>query len=462
MRLLFVTPEIAPYSSATPTAARCGGLPKALRGRGHEVTVVSPLYGSIDANARGLGRRLRKIEGRADGESFSFALYDTRTAAGVTLLFLAQEELFAKATERAVLEPSRDSARAFEGFARAVVDLIRQDDDGFDRVVCHDWATALVPTLAKEAGLTLSTVLEISDVRATGRAGSAIESTLGLTHGFLEAGIRDATRITTVSPSYAVQIAEDPALGPLLTARGRDVSGIVGGVDVARWNPATDAHLFTRFDPMGLAGKLRCKSALQRAHGMPTTNEVPLIAVIGRLDRSEGLDALARITGRLLRNDVQVHVVGDGPPDAELVGVLNEHAERWPDRLSVVADADERAQHRALSAADVVLVPPRQSPAGSLALVAQRYGALPVAARRGAVTDQIVDCDASLRTGNGFLFDDAAGEAGDDAMLAALQRAVGAYADRRAFERLRATALAADHGWDRAAYLYERLYESMG
>jgi len=209
MRLLFVTPELTPYSDLTPTGDTCAALPKALRGRGHEVTVISPLYGFIDPQARGLGRRLKKIEPTVEGEKLAFALYDARTAAGVDLQFLAQEELFAKLDDAPVLDDDDPSnARRFLGFARAVVALIEADEDGFDAVQCHDWGAGLVPTLLKEAGWDVPTVMAFGEPDRLGRFNSAIERKLGLKHGFLEAGVRDASRVVTVSPSQAAAVVE--------------------------------------------------------------------------------------------------------------------------------------------------------------------------------------------------------------------------------------------------------------
>lgn len=464
MRLLFVTPELTPYSRVTPTGDVAAALPKALRGRGHDVTVLTPLYGFIDANARGLGRRLKKIEADLGDATLPFSLYDARTAAGVDLAFLGQEELFAGLEESPLRDTSEENGRRFHAFAAAVVDFVRQADEPYDVVQCHDWGAALVPTLLKEAGLDVKTVVSFGDARDKGRFGTAFERRLSLEDGFLEAGVRDATRLTTASPSYALAMTEPGAcaLSPQLAERGKDLTGIVGGIDVAVWNPATDAHLETRFDPMDLSGKRRCKSALQREVGFPVRDDVPLIAVIGQLEQNSGLDVLARVASRALRNDVQICVVADGGADDELAGVLEEHAERWPDRLAVDVEADTGAVHRTLSAADLVLVEPRLAAGGASQLRAQRYGALPIGPRRGAMRDTVVDCDAKLSTGSGFLYDNEPKDgAPDEAVLGALQRAVAGFSQRKSFERLRFLALSGDHGWDRAAYLYDRLYESI-
>jgi len=477
MRYLFVTPEVSPYSApegggSTPTGDACAALAKALKGRGHEVVVLSPLYGFVDAAGRGLARRLRKVEVELDGEKTPFQVYDGRTAAGIDLLFLGHEELFAHVRE--VPKDSRDlgDGRRFGAFCKGAIQVLQNDEKGFDVVHCHGWQTALVPVLVDLLELEVGTVQTVYDVAQQGLFDREILGQLGLPdrlwdieglefHGqvsFLKGGVLEADRVTTVSPTYAKEITQDGAgLEGVFAQRGSELTGIAFGVDVAVWNPTTDAYLEARYDPMDRAGKRRCKVALQSALELPVRDDVALIAVIGELRARSGLDALARVVSRLMRNDVQIAVLGEGEGDKKLVEVLQEHAKRWPDRLAVRDDLDVAEVHRALGGADCVLVPPNQAPGGNLQLRAHRYGALPIGLRADGVADTVVDCDPELTTGNGFLFD----EASDEALLGALQRAIGGFSRRAGFEKARERALRADHGWERSAYLYERLYSAI-
>jgi len=181
------------------------------------------------------------------------------------------------------------------------------------------------------------------------------------------------------------------------------------------------------------------------------------VSVLGPLHPSAGLDVLARIASRVMRNDMQLVVLAsEEPTDESLVTVLREHSKRWPDRMQVRDEASTALVHRTLAASDCVLVPPGQAPGGSMQMRAHRYGALPIGLRTGSVADTVVDCDAKLETGTGFLFDSTE----DEEVLAAIQRAIGAFANRPAFEKTRLRALRADHSWERSAYLYERLYKA--
>jgi starch synthase len=474
MRLLFVTPEVTPYSGTTPTGDACWALPKALKARGHEVTVLSPLYGFIDPSARSLARRLRKIPITLGEEKHSFEVYDARTAAGVDLLFLGHEQWFRSVKALPTGDDPDDGLR-YGAFCKGAIEVLRSDERGYDVVHCHDWGAGLTPVLVSLHELEVPTVMTVHDVRRQGIFSPDLVTRLGLPPelfsidgiefwgktNLLKGGVLEADRVTTVSPTYAREIAErDGALGleGVFRERGKELSGIAGGVDMAVWNPATDAHLEARFDPMDRTGKRRSKAALQRDVGLPIRDDVPLIGVIGQLHPNSGLDVLARIVGRLMRNDAQVVVVSDAEPsDESLVAVLTEHQGRWPDRLQVRAQATPTLVHRAIAGSDAVLVAPRQAPGGSMQMRAHRYGALPIGLAAGSVADTVVDCDAKLATGTGFLFTSAA----DEAVLAAVQRAIGAYSNRPAFEKVRARAMRADHSWERCAYLHERLYEAM-
>jgi starch synthase len=474
MRLLFVTPEVTPYSGSTPAGDASWALPKALRARGHEVSILSPLYGFIDPAARSLARRLRKVNVDLAAGKRAFEVYDARTPAGIDVLFLGQDELFARCKSLPTGEDPADGVR-FGAFCKAAIEILKGDERGFDVVHCHDWQTALVPVLVSMMDLDIPIVQTVHDVRAQGVFGSDLVTALDLPTrlfaidglefygktNLLKGGVLEADRVTTVSPSYAREIAQEgrgAGLDGVFRERARELSGIAGGVDVAVWNPATDAYLESRFDPMDLAGKRRSKAGFQRDLGLPIRDDVALIVALGPLAPSSGLDAIARIAARLLRNDLQLAVIAEGgESDASLVSVLGEHAQRWADRLVVRADANTSTVHRALAAADAVLVPPNQPPGGSTQMRAHRYGALAIGPRSGSVTDTVVDCDAKLSTGDGFLFDPGS----DDAVLAAIQRAVAGFSKRSTFEKTRARAMRADHSWERCAYLYERLYAAI-
>ena len=468
MDILVVAPEVAPYIGSTGLAEVASALPKALRGLGHRVTVAAPLFRGVDPAARSFARRLTKLEARLEGRTYACELYDGRTPGGVEVSFIGHEEVLRGA---AALESPGD---AQEGvalragvFAGAIVELVRAR--GADVIHAHDWLGALVAHQLAAREVAVPVVLTVHDPSAQGRFDASLAGALGLDDdrgeaarrdgsiGVLAAGLRSASRVTTVSPTFAREITRAPhgaGLEDVFEALGERLSGILNGVDVSVWNPATDAELAARFDPMDLSGKARCKADLQRKFGLPVRRDTPLLGMVASETDEGGFDLFAKAATQVLRNDCQVAVGWVGSEDAELAGVLRELSERWPDRLQVLADTRPSVRHRLISGSDLVLVPSRRQPCGDTQMQAHRYGALPIARRTGGLADTIVDADPKLHTGTGFLFD----RAEPEDLLAAVRRAFAAYDREDAVDAMRRRVMTIDHSWERGARLYERAY----
>lgn len=468
MEILFVTPECAPYSGSSGAAHVCRALPKALRGIGHKVTVVSPLYRGIDPTARSLARRLMKLEVEVEGRTWACEMYDGRTPGGVDLMFIGHEELFRRAES---LEDGDAHAIALRAgvFAKAVALALSKRERKADVIHAHDWLGGLAIVHAARTDVIdgIATLLTVHDFARPGAFERDQLAALGLDEGalpdlelggrlnVLRAALRAAGHVTTVSETYAREVIAEGGAGGLedeLREIGERFTGILDGVDVAVWNPTTDAALPVRFDPIDASGKARCKVAFQRELGLPARTDVPLIGAIGTGARDEGFDLLAKVAIQVLRNDVQLAVQVRG--DDELVSVFRELSERWPDRLQVRDADDEVLTHRILGCSDLLVVPARRAPAGLLQMYAHRYGTLPIARRTGGVADTVVDCDASLATGSGFLYDDPT----PDDLLSAIRRAIAAFSAREAFEALSQRVMRIDHSWERSARLYDRSY----
>jgi starch synthase len=229
----------------------------------------------------------------------------------------------------------------------------------------------------------------------------------------------------------------------------------VNGVDYGVWNPATDSNLPARFDAEDASNKARCKGALRKELGFSLEHDVPIVASVGRVVTQKGSDLVADLVPRLVRGSaVQMVIAGTG--DENLVGKLNAAAQKARGNVVYAGAASEALVHRIFAAADIVLVPSRFEPCGLVQLYAQRYGALPVARATGGLVDTIVDCDAKLETGTGFLFDDAT----TDALYGATQRAIAAYSSPR-WGTLRRRVMRLDRGWERAARQYEQAYKAL-
>ena len=485
MEILFVTTELAPYVKVGGLADVSAALPKTLKSLGHRVTVVMPRYAAFEDSGLLMARRLTPLKLTLGEQTHEVTVYDGRLSSQVELALVDAPGLFDRAGvygEKG--EDYPDNALRFAVLSRAAAELARQragDGAPFDVVHANDWPTALVPKYMKDLGVKTPTVLTIHNVAHQGIFPKDALPALGLTWedftvggiefygsvNLLKQGIISADTVTTVSPTYAkeIQTAEHGhRLDGVLRAKGAAgagvkpgarVLGIVNGVDYGVWNPATDSHLAARFDAEDASNKARCKGALRKELGFPVDPDVPIVASVGRVVSQKGTDLVAEVVPRIARgSDAQIVIAGTG--DAGIVAKLNAAVEKTRGRAVYAGNASEALVHRIFAAADVVLVPSRFEPCGLVQLYAQRYGALPVARATGGLVDTIVDCDAKLETGTGFLFD----EASADALYGAVQRALAAYATPR-WGALRRRVMRLDRGWERAARQYEQTYKAL-
>jgi starch synthase len=482
VEILFVSTELAPFVKVGGLADVAAALPKALRGLGHKVTIVAPRFPEFEAAGLLVARRLTPIAVEMGGKAFEVTVYDGRLPSQVDLVLVDVPGMYDRGGVYGKgNEDYPDNALRFALFSRAAVEIAKARALGgapYDVIHCNDWPAALVPVYKKEATAQVPalaatrTILTIHNVAHQGVFPRDVVPTLGLgwehftieglefygKANVLKLGIVTADAVTTVSPTYAREIAgsQGHGLEGVLAARGATLVGITNGVDNAVWNPATDAALAARYDAEDAANKTRCRGALQRELGLPLDTAAPIVLSVGRLVLQKGTDLVAALIPRLLRaSDAQVVVCGDG--DDALAAALSDAAKKSDGRAAFVRAASEQVVHRAFAAADLVLVPSRFEPCGLVQLYAHRYGALPVARATGGLVDTVVDCDAKLETGTGFLFQ----EDTVDALLGATERGIAAHASQR-WPQLVRRVMRLDRGWERPARQYEQLYRAAG
>ncbi len=340
----------------------------------------------------------------------------------------------------------------------------------------HDWHAALACAyLAAHPADTASTVFTVHNLAYQGLFPPQDFAQLGLplhfmqSHGlefhgqlsFMKAGLKYAKRVTTVSPTYAREIATHEfgcGLDGVVRSRGQDVRGILNGVDGAVWDPARDVELAARYSAGDLAGKRRNKEALQREAGLEVKPGALLLGVVSRLTAQKGLDLVLAAMPALLRHGAQLMVQGSGDPVLEAAFAAAAFAH--PGQVAVRIGYDEGLAHRVIGGADAILVPSRFEPCGLTQLYGLRYGTLPLVRRVGGLADTVVDADeASLRAGRatGFVFD--APTVG--ALEVAVERVVRAHAQPALWQSLMTTAMAQDFSWDGAAKRYLDLYREL-
>jgi starch synthase len=279
--------------------------------------------------------------------------------------------------------------------------------------------------------------------------------------GFLKAGLLFADRITTVSPTYAKEIQSDEegmGLGGLLRGRADDLSGILNGIDISVWNPATDLHIAGLYHSDSLVGRAANKTALQQRMGLAEQPDTFLVGVISRLSWQKGLDLLLENLPMMLADGMQLALLGSG--DADLQDDYREAASAHPGQIGVVIGYDEALAHLIQAGSDALAVPSRFEPCGLTQLCALRYGAIPVVSRVGGLEDTVVDADESAvadGTATGFKF----APVTSDGLAGALRRAHAAYRDKAAWQKIQHAGMTSDVSWRSPARQYAELYREL-
>jgi len=372
----------------------------------------------------------------------------------------------------------RDNMQRFAllGWVAAHLAAGELDPDWLPDVVhAHDWHAGLACAyMAAHPATKAPSVFTIHNLAFQGLFPQADFHLLGLpsrlltSHGvefhsqisFMKAGLKYANRITTVSPTYAAEIATHEfgcGLDGVIRGRGHDVSGILNGVDGDIWDPAKDSGLVARYSNEDLSGKPRCKKALQSEVGLATQPDAPLFGVVSRLTSQKGLDLVLSALPGLLRDGAQLFVQGTGEPvlEAAFLGASRAH----PGQVAVRIGYDEALAHRVIAGCDSILVPSRFEPCGLTQLYGLRYGTLPLVRRVGGLADTVVDAsEDAVRTdrATGFSFEAAT----PAALEGALRRAVEAYRQPQRWRQLMLRAMAQDFSWGGAASGYMALYET--
>jgi starch synthase len=482
MEILFATTELAPQVKVGGLADVSAALTKALRALGHSVTLLAPRYPQFERSGLLVARRLTPLSFTLGTQRYDVTLYDGRLPSQVELVLVDVPGLYDRGGVYGdETSDSAEHAVRFAVLSRTASELAEQRAAAgkpFDIVHCNDWPTALIPLYLAEQKKNCPelahthTVLTLHNVAHQGVFPKETLPSLGLgwdhfsvdsmefygAINVLKGGILAADALTTVSPTYARELltsAGGEKLDGVLRSRASVLTGITNGIDTSVWSPSTDPSLPARYDAEDTLPKTRCRGALQKELGLPLDPSAPLVVNVGRLVAQKGTDLVAAALPRLLRaTDAQYVIAGDG--DSSLIAQLESAVAKSHGRAMFVRAAPEALVHRLFAAADLVLVPSRFEPCGLVQLYAQRYGALPVARATGGILDTVVDCDARLETGTGFLFDDPT----VDALVGAVERALTARL-LPTWQSLVRRVMRLDRGWERPARRYDQLYRPL-
>lgn len=477
MKVLHVGAEIFPLIKTGGLADVMGALPQALMAQGADVRLVLPGLPAIMAGVAQL-RPVCEI-GPVFGAARVRLHLGLLAHSGVPAYVVDAPYLYQRAGNPYLdvdgLEWCDNLQRfGLLGWAAAHLASGELDTDWApDLVHAHDWHAAMCCAyLAAHPGPAVGSVFTVHNLSYQGLFDSSDYHLLGLParfmghnalefHGqlaFMKAGLAYADRVTTVSPTYAREMATEEfgfGLDGLIRSRGEAVSGILNGVDSTVWNPQTDTLIEANYSARALEGKAQCKAALQQALGLVVDAKAPLLIIVSRLTSQKGLDLLLQALPDLIALGAQLAVQGTG--DADLEAALAQAAERHAGRMAVRIAYDEPLAHRMVAGADMILLPSRFEPCGLTQLYGLRYGTVPVVRRVGGLADTVVDATLAAQAdgeATGFVF----GPATPAALSGAVGRAVGLYHRGAPWRALMQRGMAQDFSWDHAAQKYMALY----
>lgn len=477
LKILFVTPEVEPFVKVGGLADMVGALPKELAALGHDVRIVCPAYGSV--KRMGEWRALAEPLGVDVGRAALWArTWETvLPGSAVPVYFLENGDFFGAAEVYDSPWGARaDNDLRFAFLSRGALALCQQLAWTPDVVHCHDWTTGLLPvmlnTTLRDTPLgRAATVFTIHNLEHQGYAPTRVINFARLPWGefhrdqliigggvnLMKTGLFHATKLTTVSPTYAEEI-KTPAggfgLDDVLRFRAGDLVGIVNGIDEVSWDPAGDRTLPANYSAADLAGKAVGKAALQAHFGLEVNPRIPLFGVVSRLAAQKGLDLLADALPHILdRMKVQVVLLGSG--EAALEGTFKWAMHAYPGRFGAHLGFDGRLARLIQAGGDFFLMPSRAEPCGLTQMYAMRYGTLPIVRATGGLVDTVENFVEGQGRGTGFVFHDASAPA----ILHTVGWACATYYDRPAeLAGLQQRAMARDFSWRRSAAEYIQTY----
>lgn len=477
IKVLFATSEVAPLIKTGGLADVSGALPAALRAIGVDVQVLIPGYPKVWAQVDTV-KSVAEFS-NLSGFPASRLFLGTLPNNDVPLLILDCPVLFQRDDgpyQNATGSDWEDNPLRF-GLLSKVAALLGSDNSPLtwipDVVHCNDWQTGLVPAyLHFDQEARARSVMTVHNLAFQGNFAPTTLSTLGLPaesfgvngaefyghFSFLKAGLFYADQLTTVSPTYAQEI-QQAALGfgmqGLLRTRSEDFTGILNGIDIDEWNPASDTHLPAHYKVGKMTGKKVNKAALQAEMGLPVNEDIPLLGVVSRLTHQKGLDLLLEIAPRLSELPAQLVILGSG--DAAMQQTARDLAAQYPDHIAVKIGFSEALSHQIEAGADLFIMPSRFEPCGLNQFYSQRYGTPPVVHATGGLADSVVDCTPETLkdgTASGFVFSGMTAEN----LYQTIVRAITVYQDNRKWQALRKFCMSKDFRWETSAEVYRQVY----
>lgn len=472
LKILIVSPEVAPFAKTGGLADVAGSLPKALAALGHDVRVALPRYKQI-AGVQYLTDLPVEMDGHVETAIIRQSALETKAGVQIPVYLVDNYRFF----YRDSLYGYADEAERFNFFSKAVLAMLPRIRFQPDIVHCNDWQTGPIPLFLQikyedePFYQLMATVFTIHNLQYQGRFPKTVLRMMGLGDeyftpekleyygqvNYMKAGIVYSDVLNTVSKKYAIEI-QTPELGEgldgLLRRRAQDLYGIINGIDYDEFDPAADPRIAARYDQQNPSLKKENKKALQREMGLPE-EDVPLVGLISRLVSQKGLDLISDVIEELLQLGIQFVLLGSGEDYYQKL--FAEVKLRHPQQVAVNLGFNAELAQRIYAGSDMFLMPSRFEPCGLGQLISLRYGTIPIVRSTGGLADTIIDYSGDKENGNGFAFKPY--RPAD--LIDAVRRAVTVYRDApEEWRQLVVRAMGSNFSWEQSAREYVQLYEN--
>ena len=476
MKILFVASEAVPFVKTGGLADVVGALAPVLASQGNDVRVIMPQFSAIAKEYPPQMAHECDFEVQL-GWRRQYCGIEKISKDGVTWYFMDNKYYFGRPY---IYGMGGDEYERFGFFCRGVLNMLPILDFQPDVIHCHDWQSGMIPALLKiqyshlPFYANIKTVFTIHNLQYQGIFGiREVQDVLGLGDSlwtddklecfgcanFMKAGLVYTDMITTVSPSYAEEIQTayyGERLDGLLRSRKQDLHGVLNGIDMNTYNPATDPLIRKNYSKDDISGKDECKAALQKELGLEIKPDVPVIGMVGRLSNQKGLDLVDYVISDMMKQDIQLVVLGMG--EGRYFNLFSWAEGEYKGRVAARFTMDHELAHRIYAGADIFLMPSQFEPCGLSQMIAMRYGAIPIVRETGGLRDTVLSYNEFSGEGNGFTFFNY--NAHD--MLHVIERAIGYYMNRKDIWRmLQQRGMAGDYSWTHSANDYMKLYKSL-
>jgi starch synthase len=477
MKIVFATSEMVPYAKTGGLADVCGSLPAELAGLGHSLKIFMPRYKQVDMSKFGLKLRLKDLEVPIGTETKIANIYAATFKDKVEVYFVDDTDFFTR--DQLYGTPQGDypdNDRRFIFFQRAVIESLKKMNFKPDVINCHDWQSGLIPvylkTVYKDDPFFKKTKT-IFTVHNLAYQGNFPPDTLPLTGisweeftmhrlefygkvSFLKGGLVYSDMISTVSQRYAEEIQTKEygcGMEGVLAERKKDLFGIVNGIDLDYWNPATDPDISVNYSVSDFEKKLSNKGVLQKENGLDVDPQIPTFGMISRLADQKGLDILAPAMEKMAKMKIQFVVLGTG--EERYHKILQKLEKKYPKKFSMNILFDPKMAKRIYSGCDIFMMPSYFEPCGLGQFISMRYGTVPLVRETGGLADTVSEFNPKTGKGNGFVFS----EYNTSALLTAVKRAVSLYKNKEKWHSLMKNGMRGDYSWTASAKKYIEFYK---